>query len=891
MTQIFEFSLTPFVEAFAEHMGSISECKRLLKSHQTLLDDAFRDGVDTQSLIEARALFMDTFIQLLWNSLGWNEQQSFCVIAVGGYGRGELHPHSDIDLLLLLDKEPSAENKEIIERFVTFLWDCGLDLGHSVRTLKDCVKYAKEDITILTNLLESRYLLGEQSLHEKILKLTNSKSMWPSDQFFLAKWEEQRERHRRIDNSEYNLEPNLKMSPGGLRDIQTIIWIAKRHLGEGDISQLVHQNFLTPAEAKGFAEGMQFLWKARYALHMVSGRHEDRLLFEYQVKIAALFGYADDDANLAVEKFMHEYYRRVLLLAELNDVLVQHFDQSIVHRNDKVEQVELNERFCIRDGYIDVVDEQVFSNDLSALFEIFLLMAEHTDIRGVRASTIRLMRSYRTKIDDNFRNDPKVINLFMTLLGSGRNVPLQLKRMQQYGILGQYLPAFGEITGKMQYDLLHIYTVDIHTLEVVKNIYTFAYQSAKHDYVLASKMVNGQIKIETLYLAALFHDIAKGRGGNHSELGGQDAIDFCQRHNVNLLETNLIVWLIENHLRMSSASQKQDINDPDVIRQFALMVGDRQRLDYLYILTVADINGTNPELWSSWRASLLRQLYAGTARALRRGLENPIDKQEMIATKQAAVIEKLRDTGLDKQALQSQWQARADEYFLRESVDDLALLTQRIIEHGDNETPLIIIKPSKEFGDEPITQITIYCKLRENRFSFITLALEQLNLSIHDANLLIAGGGYVLDTFYVFDTDNVPIDYESDRIKKISEKLIHVLESPDDRWPENARISSRRMRSFSWPSQTIFSNDYAQGFSVLEVVAPDRPGLLTVVGQVFFDHQLRLHSAKIATMGERIEDVFFLTDRQDKVIDDAELIESIQKDLRSALDENANQQA
>jgi [protein-PII] uridylyltransferase len=889
MTAPINVPAQPFIDALEGCADSITQCKAQLQAHQQLLDDAFSKGANTRDLIEARAQFIDQFLQKIWESFDWDAKQAFCMVSVGGYGRGELHPHSDIDLLLILKKTPNPHNKNVIERFITFLWDCGLDLGHSVRTLKDSAHFAEQDITVLTNLLESRVLFGDTGLYEKVIHQIDVQHMWPSDAFFLAKWEEQRDRHRRIDNSEYNLEPNLKMSPGGLRDIQTIIWIAKRHLGEGDISKLVERGFLTDIESEGFAEGINFLWKARYALHMVSGRHEDRLLFEYQVKIAELFGYADDGANLAVEKFMQAYYRQVSLLAELNDVIMQHFDQDIVHRDDDIEIIALNERFCVRDGYIDVVDEAVFANNLSALMEIFLLMAEHSYIRGVRASTIRLMRTYRDQIDDDFRNDPKVIDLFLALLRSEQNVPLQLKRMAQYGILSKYLPAFGAITGKMQFDLFHIYTVDNHTLEVVQNIYKFAHQGSEFDYVLAAKIINGRIKIDVLYLAALFHDIAKGRGGDHSELGGNDAREFCLRHGIHPLEINLIVWLIESHLRMSSASQKQDINDPDVIRQFAESVSDSERLEYLYILTIADINGTNPELWNAWRASLLRQLYTGTARALRRGLENPVDKQAIITNKQSQVLEKLRDTGIDTNVLQSQFKARADEFFLRESADDIAQLTQAVIAHGDSNEPLVIIKPSQEFDAAEVMQITIYCKLRENRFSFITLALEQLNLTINDARLMIAGGGQVLDTYYVLDADNVPIKDDVDRIEKIRQKLVQVLESSDERWAETSREASRRMRSFSWPSQTEFSNDYAPGFSVLEMVAPDRPGLLTVVGQVFFKHELRLHNAKISTLGERVEDVFFLTDRQDRIIDDADKIDAIQRDLREALDDNTNQ--
>ena len=883
----FELSYNTFITQLAKTQSAI-ECKALLQNYQEQMDEAFRAGVDPYLLIQARSQLIDILLRYLWAQEDWGEQK-IALIAVGGYGRGELHPRSDIDLLFVLDKAVSKSNGETIGRMVTYLWDCGLDLGHSVRTLDECLDYAKEDITVMTNMLESRPVAGEESLFTRLKLLTDTEHMWGSSEFFVGKWKEQRDRHRDTNSNDYNLEPNIKTSPGGLRDIQNIIWIAQRHLGEGNISRLEKSGFLTEVEAVNLVEGINFLWKVRYALHMLSQRHEDRLLFEYQIKVASLFGYADDDANLAVEKFMHEYYRRVLLLAELNDVLIQHFDQDRVLTDEKEELISLNERFCVRNGYIDVVDEQVFVDHLWALIEIFVLMAEHNYIRGVRASTMRLMRTHRERIDDEFRNDPKVIDLFMQLVKSNRNVPLQFKRMRKHGILSKYLPAFGEIIGKMQYDLFHMYTVDIHTLAVVQNVYRFAHEGSEQDYVLAAKIINGHVKIELLYLAALFHDIAKGRGGSHSELGAVDAREFCLHHGVNERDTNLVAWLVESHLVMSTISQKMDLSDPETIIEFASAVGSRARLDYLFVLTVADIQGTNPELWNAWRSSLLRQLYAAATRALRRGLENPVDKSELIAEKQQAALKVLEQSGINAADVHLQWQERVDDYFLRESVEDLVLHAEGILAHKNNDMPLVIIKKSSDVFEASVTQITIYCKLIENRFSFITLALEQLNLSIYDARLLIAGGGHVLDTFYVQDADDEDIDHDSARIDDIREKLLQVMMEPNERWLSTDRRASRRIRSFDWPCQADFSNDYAPGLSVLEVVAPDRPGLLTMIGQVFFKHELRVHNAKISTLGERVEDVFFITDRKDQMIEDPELIEAIQQDLKAELDEHRQQ--
>ena len=870
---------------------SAIKCRALLQRFQAKLNEAYVEGADVGALVRLRADMIDILIQELWVSLGWTgDDESFAVIAVGGYGRGELHPFSDIDLLLLLKGALNNTQKEQVSALVTFLWDCGLELGHSVRTLSECVRAAKSDVTIMTNLLESRVLRGSETLYANLMEKVSVAHMWEPAAFFVAKWQEQRERYLSMDEPDYNLEPNIKTSPGGLRDFQTIIWVAKRYLGEADIGSLVSEGILTAQEAQSFREGLEFLWSVRYALHMVASRHEDRLLFEYQLKIAKLLGYADDDANLAVEKFMEAYYRCAMRLAVLNEVIIQHFDQSIIAVTDGGQSATLNERFSVSNGYIDVRSEEVFDKQLWAMLELFVLMAENSYIVGVKASTIRLVREYRQKIDDDFRRDPRVIKLFMRLLRSGRNVPLQFKRMRQFGFLSAYLPAFGDIVGKMQFDLFHIYTVDVHTLEVLQNVYEFAYNSSQQDYILAAKIINGHMQIELLYVAALFHDIAKGRGGDHSSLGGIDCRAFCELHTFSTLDTDLVVWLVENHLLMSSFSQKQDISDPDVIADFCQQIGTRERLDYLFVLTVADIQATNPELWTSWRASLLRQLYAAATRAFRRGLEKNVAKADVIKHKRTNALQLMVDQGIEIDEVEKLWEDRNDEYFLRESTANIALMTQKILAHKNNDEPLIVIQPSYEFGgEEPITQISIYYRLVENRFSFITLALEQLGLNIHDARLMVAGGGITLDTYYVLDLNEQPVAEDSLQADKIRRKLQDVLTSTDDRWFDSGKKVSRRLKSFSWPSQTEFSNDSAPGFSVLEVIAPDRPGLLTVVGQVFFAHKLRLHSAKISTLGERVEDVFFLTDRQDKIIADPEKIELIQSDLRAALDENTLQ--
>ncbi len=884
MISTYKFPSQIFTEELTLYNSGI-EVKTLIQKYQKKMDQLFREGIDVNQLISGRSDMIDSLLSYIWNREGW-EQTNACLVAVGGYGRRELHPQSDIDLLIILSEKPNKDIERKISSLVTFLWDSGLDIGHSIRTLDDCDSYASKDLTVFTNMMESRSIVGDESLFLSMKKIIDVSRMWSSRDFFLAKCEEQNNRHRETESSTYNLEPNIKTSPGGLRDFQNIIWIYKRYLGHGDINKLVETGFLTKDEKKTFLEGINFLWKVRYALHVLAERYEDRLLFDYQIKVASFFGFSDDDSNLAVEKFMHEYYRIGMSLFELNDVLIKHLDQVWMQENKKEDFISINERFCIRNKYIEVVNDRVFEETPHSLIEIFFLMAENSYILGVSASTIRLMRLYRDKIDDDFRINSVVNNLFLRILRSKGNVPLQLKRMSRHGILGAYIPAFGEIIGKMQYDLFHMYTVDVHTLEVIQNIYRFTNKSSDFDHLLTEKIISGGIRIEILYLAALFHDIAKGRGGSHSELGAADAKIFCKSLGLSDQNIKLVSWLVESHLLMSTVSQKQDLSDPNVIREFSIETGGRSNLDYLYVLTVADINGTNPELWNAWRSSLLRQLYTESTRALRRGLENTLDKEEIISEKKYQALEILTDHNIDINEVKNQWKNRVDEYFIRESVDDLVMHSENIISHTNTDDPLILIKKSSLFTENSFTQITVYSKSIENRFSFMTLALEELNLSIYDARLLIAGGGFILDTFYVMDIDNNIIDDDSKRMDIITKKIHQVMTKPNERWLSSDRRTSRRMKNFDWPSQTNFSNDYTSGLSVLEVIAPDRPGLLSIIGKIFFENKIRLHNAKISTLGDRVEDVFFITDRDDKAIVDSEKINLIENQIKSKLDEH-----
>ena len=478
------------------------------------------------------------------------------------------------------------------------------------------------------------------------VELPSSEQMWPSKHFFVAKRKEQKARHAKYNDTEYNLEPNVKGSPGGLRDIQTILWVARRQFGSLNLHGLVQQGFLVESECSMLASSQEFLWKVRYALHMLAGRAEDRLLFDHQRKIASLLGFEDGDSKLGIERFMQKYYRVVMGVSELSDLINQHFEEVILRAGETGQAQPLNSRFQLRDGYIEVTHPNVFKRTPFAMLEIFVLMAQHPEIKGVRADTIRLLRDSRHLIDDDFRKDIRNTSLFIELFKSSQGIHRNLRRMNRYGILGLYLPEFGKIIGQMQHDLFHIYTVDAHTLNLIKHLRKLKWPELAEKFPLASKLIDKLPKPELIYLAGLYHDIGKGRGGDHSELGAVDARGFCEAMELSEGDTALVEWLVRRHLLMSTTAQKQDIADPDVIHRFARLVADRERLDNLYLLTCADIAGTSPKLWNAWKDRLLADLYTATRLALRRGLENPVRADERIAETRNEAQETLTAFGL-----------------------------------------------------------------------------------------------------------------------------------------------------------------------------------------------------------------------------------------------------
>ncbi len=881
------FDAAAFAQQLEQCDSPIQAFKDALTDTQKKLDQHFCDGTPTRLLIYARAWFIDQILLMAWQKFPFRKKD-LGLIAVGGYGRGELHPHSDIDILILYRGFGIRKQHPHIEKFITLLWDIGLKVGHSVRSLRQCKDDARRDITIATSLMESRSIVGDPDLLDQMQHKVGPNKIWPEQPFFTAKREEQKARHKKFNELEHNLEPNVKESPGGLRDIQMIAWVAKRHFGGNNLRDLVSNEFLNETEFGLLSEGQNYLWKVRYGLHMLAGRAEDRLLFDYQEPLAKLFGFVDTDESLAIEQLMQQFYRVVLRTMELNDMLLQHFDEAILRAREKPVTVALNTRFKINNGYIEVTNDQVFKRTPFALMEIFLLMAQNLEIQGVRASTIRLIRDHRHLIDDDFRQDIRNISIFMELLRSPNRMVTQLQRMRRYAVLGRYLPEFGRIIGKMQYDLFHIYTVDAHTLLLLQYLRRIYLRTESDRFPLAIKIIRQIPKLELLYIAALYHDIAKGRGGDHSELGAVDARSFCQRHRLSEWDADLVAWLVENHLIMSITAQRKDISDPDIIQQFAEKMQDQLHLDYLFLLTVADINATNPELWTSWRATLMRQLYLETKRALSRGLENPIDRNNAINKKQCQALALL---SFNPVVVESLWQQLGDEYFIQHSHDDIAWHTQAILEHTEPGTPLVMIKDLNLQDRVGGTQIFIYSQTGHHLFATTAAILEQLELNIVDARISTSPQNFNLNSYIVLEENGQPIGDNQLRLERIKANLVEALQHPKDLPAIIKRHTPRRLQHFTMPTEVHIYSDNILNCTVIEVVTPDRPGLLARIGRILLENNLILQKAKITTLGERVEDVFFVTTEDMEAIVNAKLCRKIENEICSQLDQWAQHES
>jgi [protein-PII] uridylyltransferase len=851
---------------------NITALRNALADGQSYLLAQFEQGADVVDLVHMRARYVDQALQHLW-ARDHDDQFPACLLAVGGYGRGELHPYSDIDLLLLLDKKISQKPPESLSNLLTQLWDMGLEIGHSVRSLAECREQAENDITIATNLLETRYLCGDHGLFDQLQQLTVSNRTWETARFYRAKHDEQRQRHQKYNDTANNLEPNIKESPGGLRDLQVISWVAQQHFAVKDFHGLLVEGFLAEREYQTLTESEAFLWKIRFALHHRVGRKEERLQIDHQRALASQFGYQDTDARMAVEQFMKDYYLCARRVGQMNSLLLQLFEEAIILEGSPREVIEINSRFHIHNDYLATSNPSVFAFYPYAMLELFLILQQHPEIKGVRAKTIRQLHAHIHLIDDAFRADIKCRSLFMEIIRQPRGISHEFGRMNQFGVLGAYLPNFGVIVGQMQHDMFHAYTVDEHTLFLVRNLRRFSCTEFSDEFPLCSSVFYELPKPELLYLAGLFHDIAKGRGGNHSQLGIPDALAFCKRHDLSYHDGELVAWLVGQHLAMSATAQSKDTSDPEVITEFAELMGSVDKLNYLYLLTVADIRATNNNLWNNWRDSLLKQLYHNTKHYLsqEKTVAPAIDEQVEGTRHKARLALQLQ--GWNDDQIDQTWHNTSDDYFLRHTPDEIAWQIHQKLSYPERDIH-ICLRPHGE--QDGTLELFVSAPDKPGLFATIVSGLEALKLDVLDAKINETQSGHAINTFIIyFDGEPSP---ENDRRIKDTLRQRLAERSPTETYQPS--FIPRTLKLFETLPDIHYH--HAGNHSVLEIKTHNRPGLLSVIAQVLLENKVHLLNAKLTSLGDQVENIFFISNYNHTILSD-EKINRLQAQLESGL--------
>ncbi|HWZ72957.1 MAG TPA: [protein-PII] uridylyltransferase [Casimicrobiaceae bacterium] len=822
--------------------------KRELIAGRAALKSGFAADPQPKRLLVRHAALVDRIVRGLWLEVG--APPGGALVAVGGYGRGELFPHSDIDVLILLPQPlESGSDTAAIERFIGMLWDAGLEVAHSVRTVEECETEMAHDVTIRTSLLEQRLLAGARSLYDRFRRRFEARIDVRA--FFEAKALEQQQRHLRYQDTAYNLEPNVKESPGGLRDLQTIIWIARAAgLGHSWRSLATH-GLMTVSEAREVTRHERLIDDLRIRLHYLADRREDRLVFDVQTELAQQLGFRDTPHRRASEQLMQRYYRAAKSVRQIGVILLQNLHARLFPAQLAVRPID--DDFQAVDELLDIRDDNLFGERPAAILDSFLTLQMHPELKGMSARMLRSLWRNRDRVDAAFRRDPDNRARFMAILRQPRGVTHELRRMNQYGILGRYLPVFGRIVGQMQHDLFHVYTVDEHILMVIRNLRRFTEAQHAHEYPLCSRLIADFDRREVLYVAGLFHDIAKGRGGNHSALGSRDARRFCRQHGLSQEDTQLVAWLVEQHLTMSLTAQKQDITDPDVVAAFVAKVATERRLAALYLLTVADIRATSPRVWNAWKAKLLEDLFhAANARLSGdtggRGLQDSLD------ARRAEAARRLRLYAVPEGAEQKLWQCLDEVYFQRHSADEIAWHARHLYFRVDGAEPVVKTRLAREGAG---LQVMIYLPDQKELFARICGFFGRAQLSILEARIHTTRHGYALDTFDVHDPTNPNASYR-EAMSFIEYELKQALMTRAQlRLSAPGRIS-RHLRHFPLtPEIRIFPDDKGTHF-ILEIVAGDRPGLLSRIAYVLAAANVNVESAKINTLGERAEDVFLL---------------------------------
>lgn len=813
-------------------------------------------GRAVRKVLQRMSQLTDSVLVRLWQHAGLGEP--YALLAVGGFGRGELFPHSDVDVLVLLPNGQSPEfDPELqkkIEAFIGSCWDVGLEIGSSVRTLSDCLAEADKDVTVQTALLECRLITGNQVLVGQFQKAFFA-AMDPKA-FFVAKTLEMRQRHTKFEDTPYSLEPNCKESPGGLRDLQVILWVAKA-AGYGDDWQaLAASGLATNFEVKQIQRNETLLLLIRARLHLIANRREDRLIFDMQNAVAESFGYTAPPPETdkrsfvrASEALMRRYYWAAKAVTQLNQILLMNIEERLNPSTHAPRRI--NDHFNDKAGMIDVVSDELYRRNPHAILETFLVYQTTVGIKGLSARTLRALYNARDLMDAKFRSDPVNRATFLQILQAPDGITHAMRLMNQTSVLGRYLWVFRKIVGQMQHDLFHVYTVDQHILMVLRNARRFFMVEHAHEYPFCSQLASGWDKPWILYVAALFHDIAKGRGGDHSELGIVEARRFCKQHGIATEDAKLIEFLVGEHLAMSRIAQKSDLSDPAVIADFAKRVGNERYLTALYLLTVADIRGTSPKVWNAWKGKLLEDLYKYTARAL--GGRAPDPDAEVEARKREALV-MVALYAMPFEAHKPLWDTLDVSYFMRHDAADIAWHTKQLSRHVTTALPIVRVRRSP-VGEG--LQVLVYTQDQTDLFARICGYFDQGGFSILDARIHTTNKGYALDTFQIVTTADMDEHYRETTSLLESGLAQAIAEAGPLPAPSRGRVS-RRVKSFPIAPRVSLKPDEKAQRWLLNISASDRLGLLYSVARVLARHQIEVQLAKVATLGERVEDTFLI---------------------------------
>ena len=829
------------------------------------------------NILNARSNINDALI--LYTSEKFNiSNDEISLIAVGGYGRKEFYPKSDTDLLILINDQKKDQHKKNISHFLAYLWDIGIEVSHSTRTIKECITEGSRDISIATTLLESRYISGSKKMFENLIKtIDESKSFWSNKDFYQEKVDEQIKRHLQFNNTAYNLEPDIKNGPGSLRDLHTIFWLCKKFLGIDKIEELLNHNILTEKQLQQLINSRNFLSLIRYSLHSETKRAENRLLFEYQKKLAKQLNYEDQDHLIGVEIFMQDYYKSARTISRMNEIILQTLKQQFLEISENKVK-DINQNFQIKNQLVGLKDDISFKDKPALLLEIFLLFQKNKDIEGIDAKTIGLITNNLHLINKDFRRKIEHKEIFLEILKAPEGVTHELRRMNLYGVLGHYVPAFGLIEGRMQYDLFHAFTVDEHTLFVVSNLRRLALTRFNHEFPEDSQKMQAIESPEILYIAGLFHDIAKGRGGDHSIIGAEEAEVFCLDHGLTNYDSKVVSWLVMNHLVFSLTAQKKDIYDPNVIRDLALLIGDELRLDYLYLLTVCDVRATNPTLWNSWKKRLFDDLYLLTKKALREGLEEPIDKEELIREKISLTKNELNNH--EFQNVENFLSYFDDDYFIKFNMNEILKQSLVMINRNIPNKAQDIIDISA-IDNEDYFYAFVFTQIDNESFYKITSIFEQEGVSVRDAKVVRVNEEYCIYSFY-FDHMRTMKDEINQKNEAINKYINEAMASDSFSAQSGSQILSRRLRSFDKKVDISFSEDLIHNRTVMEITCIDRPGLLSNISKIFKEESIWIQSAKIATIGEKADDIFYLNNSKKECIDQS-IYESLKTKINDSL--------